>query len=98
MHHWFANPMALALLAILPVLAALGFIAQRRRRKALVRLGSVFALGDRLASVRGLCLSTGIALLVVGIAGPQWGRDWVQAAPGRDMVAVLDMSRSMLAE
>jgi Ca-activated chloride channel family protein len=98
MHHWFANPMALALLAILPVLAALGFLARRCRRKALARLGSVSTLGDRLGSVRGLCLSTGTALLVVGIAGPQWGRDWVQAAPGRDIVAVLDMSRSMLAE
>jgi Ca-activated chloride channel family protein len=98
MQHWFANPMALTLLAILPVLAALGFFARRRRRKALARLGSVTALEDRLGSLRGVCLSTGIALLVVGIAGPQWGRDWVQAAPGRDIVVVLDMSRSMLAE
>jgi len=33
------------------------------------------------------------------MAGPQWGRDWDQsAAPGRDLVVVLDCSRSMLAE
>jgi Ca-activated chloride channel family protein len=98
MHHWFSNPITLTLLAVLPVLAALGFLARRRRRKALMRLGTVSALEDRLASVRGVCLSTGIAALVVGGAGPQWGRDWVQAAPGRDIVVVLDMSRSMLAE
>src|SRR5262249_7994535 len=32
-------------------------------------------------------------------AGPRWGTDWTQApAPGRDLVVVLDLSRSMLAE
>jgi Ca-activated chloride channel family protein len=104
MHHWFSNPMALWLLMALPMLALLGFLARRRRRKALARLGSIpsvgmmLALRDPLASVRGVCLTTGIALLVIGIAGPQWGSDWVQAAAGRDMVVVLDMSRSMLAE
>ena len=37
--------------------------------------------------------------LVLGIAGPQWGRDWTQpVAPGRDLVVVLDLSRSMFAE
>src|SRR5262249_49202497 len=52
----------------------------------------------RLAGLRGICLSLGIGLLAIGIAGPQWGREWVQAAAGRDVVVVLDMSRSMLAE
>src|SRR5262249_23508532 len=43
--------------------------------------------------------SLGLTVLVIGIAGPQWGRDWTQAvAPGRDLVVVLDLSRSMLAE
>src|SRR5262249_31749081 len=46
-----------------------------------------------------LCLSLGLPLLLFGAAGPQWGRDWNQpVAPGRDVVAVLDLSRSMLAE
>jgi Ca-activated chloride channel family protein len=39
-----------------------------------------------------------LALLAIGLAGPQWGQDWVQGAGGRDLVVVLDMSRSMLAE
>ena len=46
-----------------------------------------------------LLLTLGLTLLVVGVAGPQWGRDWTQStARGRDLVIVLDMSRSMLAE
>ena len=49
--------------------------------------------------LRGLLASLGVTLLIVGIAGPQWGRDYSQtAAPGRDLVVVLDLSRSMLAE
>src|SRR5262249_22924949 len=36
---------------------------------------------------------------VVGVAGPQWGRDWEEAAAsGPDLVVVLDLSRSMLAQ
>src|SRR6266851_1225018 len=104
MSHWFSNPISFTLLAVLPVLAFLGFFARRRRRKALMRLGSAPLMGatlatrDRTAGVRAVCQSLGILLLVVGLAGPQWGRDWIQAAPGRDVVVVLDMSRSMLAE
>jgi Ca-activated chloride channel family protein len=36
--------------------------------------------------------------LIVGIAGPQWGSAELPTAPGRDIVIVLDLSRSMLAE
>jgi len=42
-----------------------------------------------------------VVLLVLGIAGPQWGRQTLRAedlATGRDLVVVLDLSRSMLAE
>jgi Ca-activated chloride channel family protein len=46
-----------------------------------------------------LLLWIGLTLLAVGTAGPQWGRDWSQTATrGRDLVVVLDLSRSMLAE
>jgi Ca-activated chloride channel family protein len=46
-----------------------------------------------------LCLVFGLLFLIAGIAGPQWDRDWDQsAAPGRDLVLVLDLSRSMLAQ
>jgi Ca-activated chloride channel family protein len=49
--------------------------------------------------LRNLCLLAGLVLLALGMAGPQWGRDWeLSTAPGRDLVVVLDCSRSMLAE
>jgi Ca-activated chloride channel family protein len=105
LHHLFAHPLLLAGLALLPVLAVLGAFARWRRRRALALLGNTAALRTLLAEpavlrrLRGFCLVLGLTALVVGSAGPQWGRDWDQpAAPGRDLVVVLDLSRSMLAE
>lgn len=92
-------------LTALPMLVALGVWSSRRRRLALARLGDAATVDMQLASRRGwrrlsgLCLLLGFGGLGVGMAGPQWGRDWDQsAAPGRDVVVVLDCSRSMLAE
>jgi Ca-activated chloride channel homolog len=105
LHHWFAYPLALALLAAPPVLGLLAAWATRRRRRALARLGNPAALeavmaprrGPRL--VRGLCLTFGLFALALGVAGPQWGRDVDHSpTPGRDLIVVLDASRSMLAE
>src|SRR5688500_19710345 len=102
---WFANPWAFWLFCLMPLLSVVGFFTLRRRRRALTRLGNLLTL-EILISTRGwlrfvrACLvSLAMTLLVVGIAGPQWGRDWSQSvAPGRDLVIVLDLSRSMLAE
>jgi Ca-activated chloride channel family protein len=50
---------------------------------------------------RGLGLMYPLAwlLLVLGVAGPQWGKsDEVGVAVGRDLVIVIDLSRSMLAD
>ena len=92
-------------LTALPVLVVLGVWSARRRRQALAKLGDPSAVEMQMASrrgwrrLRGLCLMLGLLALGVGMAGPQWGRDWNQsAAPGRDLVVVLDCSRSMLAE
>jgi Ca-activated chloride channel family protein len=105
MRHWFAHPLALSLLALLPVLAALALWGARRRRRALEGMGARAAL-DAVLTVRrwprwlrGACWALGLPCLAAGVAGPQWGRDWGQStAPGRDLVVVLDCSRSMLAE
>jgi Ca-activated chloride channel family protein len=88
---------------LLFVLAAL--LLRRRRQNRLARFGSRLAL-QALASraggfrwLRRLGVTAATLLLFAGMAGPQWGRDWTQpAAPGRDLVVVLDMSRSMLAQ
>jgi Ca-activated chloride channel family protein len=92
-------------LAALPMLIALGVWSSRRRRQALARLGDPATVDMQLASRRGwrwlsgLCLLMGFLGMGIGMAGPQWGRDWNQsAAPGRDLIVVLDCSRSMLAE
>jgi tetratricopeptide (TPR) repeat protein len=101
---WLAHPEALWLLALLPALASLALWSARRRRRALALLGGGLAL-HRLTSgrrglrfLRGACLGLGLVALVAGIAGPQWGQEDTEAAHGRDLVVVLDLSRSMLAE
>jgi Ca-activated chloride channel family protein len=105
LRHWFAQPLALTLLALLPVLLVLALWGARRRRGAMAGMGARAALDSVLAVrrwprwLRGACWVLGLPCLVVGVAGPQWGRDWGQStAPGRDLVVVLDCSRSMLAE
>jgi hypothetical protein len=86
----------LGLLPILLLLVLLHRWAEARRRAALVQLGG------RLHTPRHECLGMvllGLTLLLLGAAGPRWGRDWTQsAAPGRDVLLVLDASWSMFAE
>jgi Ca-activated chloride channel family protein len=101
---WFANPMAFWLFILPGLLAVVGLLALRRRRNRLARLGTLpvlLTLATRRsgrAAVRLVFLFAGLALVIVAVAGPQWGRDWEQAVPsGRDLVVLLDVSRSMLA-
>jgi Ca-activated chloride channel family protein len=104
LRHAFAQPLLLWSLAVLPALALLAAWSAHRRRRALARLASPAAVAalrtgkPRLGRLRGLCVLLGLAGVGVAAAGPQWGRDWQQPAPGRDLVVVLDCSRSMLAE
>jgi Ca-activated chloride channel family protein len=101
----FAYPLGLALLLVLLALTLLAFVAARRRRRALAALGSRPVLSTLAGSRRGLgllrvfWLGLGWLFLVVGIAGPRWGRSWEgSAGTGRDLVLVIDLSRSMLAQ
>jgi Ca-activated chloride channel homolog len=105
MNHWFAHLWLLWGLALLPLLGCLSLWSRLRRRRALARLGTRVALLDALPRPRGWGMMRGSSLLMaltllgLGMAGPQWGRDWEQsAAPGRDLMIVVDCSRSMLAE
>jgi Ca-activated chloride channel family protein len=104
MKHAFAHPELLVALAALPILGLVGAYARARRRRALLQVGglvqgTVLAARRGGRAWRGWCLSLGLTCLVVGMAGPRWGRDWSQsAAPGRDLVVVLDESWSMFAE
>jgi Ca-activated chloride channel family protein len=105
LRHAFAHPGLLWFLLALPLLGALGMWSARRRRQQVGQLGDPLAIEMQMASrrgwarLRGVCLLLGMLGLGLGMAGPQWGRDWDQsAAPGRDLIVVLDCSRSMLAE
>jgi Ca-activated chloride channel family protein len=103
MQQAFAHPGLLFALSALPVVSVLAFLAARRRQQALVRMaglvGAVLLARRRPSRLGRLAASLGLTCLALGMAGPRWGRDWNQsAAPGRDLVVVLDLSRSMFAE
>ena len=98
---YFNYPPALALLVLPVVLIVVTVIAESLRRRALRLWGaSPFAFRRRgFGFLSFSALLSGLTLLVTGIAGPQWGLDTMpEPAIGRDLVCVLDMSRSMLAE
>lgn len=99
----FAHPFLLVLLLLLPAGAALGIRAERRRRAALARFGDP-ALLDELSAIpdarrrlaRHLLRLAALALLVVALARPQLGQHpALIARAGRDVLVLLDLSRSM---
>ena len=99
----FTHPTLLLALSALPLLSVLAVLAARRRQRNLIAMGGlvtgVVLARQRPSRLRGLVLWLGLTCLAIGMAGPRWGRDWSQsAAPGRDLVVVLDLSRSMYAE
>jgi Ca-activated chloride channel family protein len=86
--------------------AGLAVLALWRRRRALRRLTDVSAarpllLARRWApAVKTVLLLATVVLLGIALLGPQWGHTTEEAPPakGRDVLIVLDVSRSMLAE
>ena len=103
MQAYFSHPWLLASLALLPVLWVASALSAARRAKLLAAMAGP-ATGGALARVRSgrwrrLSWGVGLVLLAAGAAGPRWGRDFSQsAARGRDLVVVVDCSRSMFAE
>jgi Ca-activated chloride channel homolog len=102
MRQWLSHPEVLVVLALLPALGVLASLDARRRRRVLASIGGTPALATSRhgpQALRGLFLLLGLVALGVAAAGPRWGRDLSQlVAQGRDLVVVLDCSRSMLAE
>jgi Ca-activated chloride channel family protein len=100
----FARPAALWLLLLIPLLGLLNRWAARRRRQAVAAIGRPAAVAGQLTHPRpgrawlGLAYPLAWVLLVLGVAGPRWGKsDEPGVAVGRDLVIVIDLSRSMLA-
>src|SRR5690349_6051424 len=100
----FARPGLLWLSLVPAVLSVVAYLAARRQRGALALVGrpaAVFGLLPRHARPSRLgrfALFLAWTLLVLGAAGPRWGQGGSDGvAVGRDVVVVLDQSRSMLA-
>jgi Ca-activated chloride channel family protein len=100
----FARPELLLALLVLPVFAGLNAYGARRRRTGSDALGRPGAVAGLLTHPRagrrwlGLAYPLAWLALVLGLAGPRWGKsDEPGVAVGRDLVVVLDLSRSMLA-
>jgi Ca-activated chloride channel family protein len=89
-------------LLLAAALAGLALVALLRKRRALRRLTAAPLLQGRrwVPFVRAGLLTLAAALLGIVLLGPQWGVT-VEAAPpvrGRDVLLLLDVSRSMLAQ
>jgi Ca-activated chloride channel family protein len=101
----FARPDLLWLLLLLPALALVNRYGALRRRKASAEVGRPAAVaGLQTHPVRGrrwlgLAYPFAWMAVILGLAGPRWGRsDEPGVAVGRDLVLVVDLSRSMLAD
>jgi len=100
----FANPIFLALVAIIPIAGLLCAFLHARREKALTRLVAP-ALRRRLmpktANLWGLqawLMVFGLALCLLAAARPQWGKSTEKFVErSRNVVVAIDVSRSMLA-
>jgi Ca-activated chloride channel homolog len=107
MHYAYPLLAPAALLAA-GALAGLLALAWLRRRRALRRLaeaptaGPLLIVNRRRQIIKAALFLTAAALFTFAIMGPQWGQvlDEPPAEPshGRDVLIVLDVSRSMLAE
>jgi len=99
----FADPRWLWGLLALPVLLLPELAAMRRARRDLARLTGERAESVLRAQVRAGSRRAGavlrlvaLAALLIGAAGPEWGREVVRrAATGSDVVMVVDVSASM---
>lgn len=102
----FAALLYAHLLWLLPALVLLYAYAFARKRQALatlIDLALVPRLVPRLSRPRqclkACCLLGAVGAFVLALMQPQWGQEWQDVQrQGRDLMIVLDVSRSMLAE
>lgn len=94
---YFYNPGALMWLWLVPALAGLFIYAAVKRRQAIRAFGAGAELIGRKREAVGSCAT--VALLVLALARPAWNlQEQLLQESGRDVVFLLDVSRSMLAE
>lgn len=98
------NGSALYLLLLIPVLATLGLLALQKRKQAETRLFGgrpstlIRGRSPGLRVTKAIILLTGVTLVIVALARPQYGsRTRMLRKRGVDVVIALDFSKSMLA-
>lgn len=102
----FANPDILWLLALVPAMALALAVVARLRRRSLARFGNLKLLEELMPDVstgrvalKSLLFLTAFALVVFAAARPQFGSKLrEEKAEGIEMMLVVDVSNSMLAE
>ncbi|MCE9562432.1 MAG: VWA domain-containing protein [Planctomycetes bacterium] len=101
----FARPELLWLFLLFPVFALLDRWAISRQRSSNAKIGRPSAIAGQLTQPpsrqRWLRFAQSLAwtLLILGVAGPLWGKsDETGIAVGRDVVIVIDLSQSMMAD
>ena len=100
----FANPIFLALVAIVPVAGLWWAFLRARREKALSRLvapslrGRLMPPGANLWGLQAALVLSGLFLCLFSAARPQWGKSTEKIVErSRNVVVAIDVSRSMLA-
>lgn len=101
----FARPALLNALWLLPLVVALFWWAEQRRRALIGRIVApklrALLAGNTSPGrrwFRAACVLGALGLLVVTMAGPQLGYDTMEVPhKGRDVIVAIDVSRSMLA-
>lgn len=102
----FMDVTLLNVLVLLPLVAGVFVYADRKRRAALAQF---LAVGMRertwspvsrgLRAVKSVLILLALAALIIALARPAWNRkDVIIKRSGRDVVFLLDVSKSMLAE
>lgn len=102
----FANPQYLWLLLAIPLLVVLFWVAARIRRKRLERFGHLSLMKELMPDAsparvkfKFLIFCTALLLLILAIARPQFGSKLKELnSKGIEMMLVVDVSNSMLAE
>ncbi len=102
----FANPEYLYLIVIIPILWILFIVASRNRRRRLAKFGNVELLKTLMPNVsRGrvrvkfILLLCSLFFMFLGLARPQFGSKLrEERSQGVEMMLVVDLSNSMLAE
>lgn len=93
----FYNPNALLWLWLVPAAAGLFIYAAMKRKQAIRAFGAGAEFASRKREAVGSCVA--IALVVLALAQPAWNLQQQELQEtGRDVIFLLDVSRSMLAE